>query len=103
MVDQTEVLAFLVGAIMPPVVDKVIGNRALPSWAKLTIALVTSAVVGTLIAWATGDLTGAWASGWLNAVGVAFMASQVFYRTWWNREKKTPNQQPPASGVGVTR
>lgn len=100
--DQTELLAFLAGAIMPPLVDKVIGNRKLPAWAKLTIALVTSAVFGTLIAWATGDLTGAWASGWLNAVGVAFMSSQIFYRAWWNRKEKT-SDKPPASGVGITR
>lgn len=85
-----ELLAAVVGALMPPLVDQVVRGRfaAWPAWAKLAVALATSAVIGTLTVLTTGVPAG----GWWSVVTAAFVASQVAYRTWWHRDtEKKPS------------
>lgn len=82
-----QMLAGVIGLLMPPLVDQV--NRGVlehwPSWAKLLVSLASSLVLGTVTALATGEADTA--GGWWGTVAAVFVASQVAYRTWWQRAK----------------
>lgn len=75
----TDQWAAFAGFFLPAVVAVV--NRAeWKSWVKGLIALLASVLVGTVTALLGGQFTG---HTWVEAVGVAFAASQVAYHTWW--------------------
>lgn len=88
-----ELLALVVGYLMPPAVAYVTA-AGWPSWAKLAVAFAISAVLGTVTALATGELAAAGAGGWLNVVLVVFAASQLAYRTWWHRAPSKEQSSP---------
>lgn len=77
----TDQWAAAVGFILPVLVA-IINREPWASWIKAVIALATSVLGGTITALLAGQFTG---SSWLQAVGVAFAASQVFYMAWWKK------------------
>jgi ABC-type uncharacterized transport system permease subunit len=75
----TDQWAALVGFFLPALVA-IINREEWKPWVKGAVALLASALVGTITALVAGSFTGA---SWIQAVGVVFAASQLAYHTWW--------------------
>jgi hypothetical protein len=77
----TDQWAAVVGFVLPVLVA-IINREPWSPWLKAVIALLTSVAGGTVTALLAGQFTG---TTWLQAIGVSFAASQVFYMAWWKK------------------
>lgn len=75
----TDTWAALVGFVLPALVS-IVSREEWKPWLKGIVALLSSAIVGTITAMIAGTLTG---TTWVQAVGVVFGISQLAYHTWW--------------------
>lgn len=77
----TDQWAAVVGFVLPALVA-IINREPWKPWIKAVVALVSSALVGTVTALLSGQFTGA---TWIQAIGIVFAASQVAYMLWWKK------------------
>lgn len=74
-----ELVSAIVGYLAPALVSVVVRSNW-ASWVKGIVALVSSVVIGFVVALVSGELNG---TGVATAIAVVFAASQVAYKTWW--------------------
>lgn len=72
-------IAIVIGAVLPPVIDFINKKVQSSNW-RYIISLIISLVVGAVISFFTGELTGV---DILAAGGIVFASAQTVYKTYY--------------------